>query len=107
MKQADQMNWSSLNQEQLVDLASSLNNFFNQTGLLNSQNQHSTGQCSVVLLATFFLSPSHTPPPHFIQRGWLTQKLSQDSIGQLILVLLSPDLLPPPPPLFQNIYKQS
>ncbi|KAK7089358.1 forkhead box protein J3-like isoform X2 [Littorina saxatilis] len=44
MKQADQAHWSSLNQEQLVDLASSLNNFFNQTGLLSSQNQNSGGR---------------------------------------------------------------
>ncbi|XP_076451769.1 forkhead box protein J3-like isoform X2 [Babylonia areolata] len=42
VKQADQNNWSSLNQEQLVDLASSLNNFFNQTGLLSSQNPNAS-----------------------------------------------------------------
>ncbi|KAK7477905.1 hypothetical protein BaRGS_00030814, partial [Batillaria attramentaria] len=42
VKQADQSNWSSLNQEQLIDLASSLNNFFNQAGLLNSQSHNNT-----------------------------------------------------------------
>lgn len=41
IKQGDQSNWSSINQEQLVDLASSLNNFFNQVGMLS--NQHHGG----------------------------------------------------------------
>ncbi|KAL8569755.1 hypothetical protein ACOMHN_007278 [Nucella lapillus] len=46
VKQADPNSWSSLNQEQLVDLASSLNNFFNQAGLLNSQNPNGSGHFS-------------------------------------------------------------
>ena len=94
VKQADPTNWSSLNQEQLVDLASSLNNFFNQAGLLSSQNQHSTGQFSSVVW--FYPTPtSHSALFSSINQAGLLCSQNQHSNGQLFSVVLGP---PPPPP---------
>ena len=100
VKQADPTNWSSLNQEQLVDLASSLNNFFNQAGLLSSQNQHSTGQFSSVVW--FYPTPtSHSALFSSINQAGLLCSQNQHSNGQLFSVVLGPPPPPPPPSLLQ------
>ena len=77
-----------------MDLASSLNNFFNQAGLLSSQNQHSTGQFSSVVW--FYPTPtSHSTLFSSINQAGLLSSQNQHSNSQLFRVILDP---PPPPP---------